>query len=221
MAISAKEYYIPETDINIDLAGNWYVLDRNNIKDNEILNKIGLNQEEIINKFESNNLYMHAFSIIDKSDYDEIFIRISDSNKINNLNNYCNCYVRRLAKKYAKNYNKKDFRLILNDYKYFSIRSKYQNYDLLEYYTFVNAKKIIITFKSTRTLVEKECDDIVKNIKFNIKDEFKRENSKFYLYRDGIIGIIIGLIVGTIVSIKRVKSIKKRRKKSIKNNKKK
>lgn len=217
ICVSAKEYNIDDVYLKISLDDNWYVFTRDNIKDNEDLQKFGVDEEYMEKMLKSNNVYIDAMS---KDNKTEFIVIIPTTTGINNLANYPdkmleNDMIPELKNKLSSSTNdiKAEVKTI-NGYKYIKMSfydSNVKRY-VYKYYTVINSKGYNFQIQeATKIEDEKVLDDIIKTVEIKVlnpkeSSKMQKEIDKYNKKDSGIwtkvlIGAIVGAIIGAIGSI--------------------
>ena len=172
-----------ELTITYDDPG-WIVFTRDNIKDNRQLEKLGTDYETMLATMEKSEAYLVAVKG-GKKERIEMQIRAAENGYINNINTLTDKEMSALAagvdEKYAdslEGYSSKT--VTLGDCRYIKMTGKYkkEDYDVVQYLTFINGKNYLIASQKVIPLTDddkKQIEGIVAGAKFN-EDPAKTEN---------------------------------------------
>ena len=126
---------------------------------------------------------------------------------VKNMSKYSDSDIKKVAKEIATKEKTNDYKVYKTDYKYVYTKYTDSGKQIMDYYTVVNGYGYTIKLQSDKTFTsdqQKEMENIVKGISFNI-DESLKEPSKGLnpIWKDAIIGAIVGGLagaVGTVIS---------------------
>ena len=219
--IKAAEYDVKSANMKVTFPDDWYVFTRENIEDNENLEKIKVTVEYMNSFFNYNNAYIDAV----KSRI-EFVLRTTDNVDFASLSDYPDEKVKEIAQDMGAINKTEAFKVYNNKYKYVLLNSKSGDYYITVYATVINnkwytytiqkktefsadeateIKKIIdsIDYEIVETISEEEAAEIAKK-----KEELEKENSKrrIKLIVGYAIVVVIGLaFLGNIILKKRGK----------------
>ena len=138
----------------------------------------------------------------------ESFVRIKEAN-INNLSNYDDDFVKKVAKELQKKINASEYDIYKNSYKYAYIKYNDQWLNIIQYYTVINKKGYNIQFQKQNDFTkedQEELKNILSKITYKINKDLKEEtNNKNKTYNYTMIGAIAGAIVGTLLVVNKNK----------------
>lgn len=213
MLANAEEYKV-DSDMSIDLDNeSWYVFTRDNIKDNEELDELGLTYDYMDNLFNTNSLYLDA-SIFDTEEesFIELLVRKKEIADVKNFSSYSNDEVLKFAKELSKRTGSTDYTVYeVNGYKfaYSKYLDKNVGYYVLEYCTMVNGFNYTITVQKPTEFTEEEetyIKSVIDTVKYNVKESEEKEETSIADYA------IVGAIAGATVALACGVIAKKRKK---------
>lgn len=205
---NASTYQInDDMSININ-EESWYVFTRDNIKDNEELDELGITYDYMNDIFNKNNIYLDAIYFYSADEWIELFVRATENNSIKNFTNYSNDDILDFSKQIAKKTDSTNYSVYENDYKfaYSNYYDKTAKYYIDEYFTVVNGHNYGVTVQKEKEISFAERQgirDIVDTIKFNINPDLK-EPEDDELTDEEFIGFIVGLVISGIFYLIRI-----------------
>ena len=213
LTILAKPYNIVDLTVDID-DNDWYVFTRDNIKDNNELDALGITYEYMNTFFLSNSAYLDAVTVVSDNEYLEAFVCIKDVESKYNLHKFSNDDLKELESDFvAKQPNSTDHYIYVTDkYKYVYIMYPDSNLYVIDYYTVINGKGYTIKFQKPTSFSENDkaiIKGMIDNITFKLDSKYEKSTKKFSYMRViicAIVGGIIGGIGGFIKSKMKKKS---------------
>ena len=215
IAISAKQYNFK--DLSIDLnEDEWYIFTRDNIKDNEVLEKLGITYEYMNNFFNTNNTYLDAITFLNEEEYLEMFVAAKDTYLDYNLHKYSDDDLKDLEEEFISKTNPTEHG-IYNTGKYKYIYQVYNdeklNLNVIDYYTVINSKAYTIKFQKVNEFTSDEksiIKEIIGDISFKLDSKYENKpKSNSFNFMEIIIYAVVGGLVGGIVSLITKKKNKK------------
>jgi len=202
------EYHDSNINLTIDV-DNHMVFTRNNLKDNPNLEVLEATEEQMKNIMDQGSIY---FDIIPKDLSYEILVIVPEEKiLVNNLSNVPTSFINELGDELAKRVGIDKSEVYKNKYVYV-VRDYYDSksgYNIINYYTVVNAKGYNFQLQKGERITEEERNTfkkIIDSINIEILDEYKdeREEVKKAIESDGKNGLdwqnilIKGLIGGAV-----------------------
>jgi hypothetical protein len=209
---------LTDTDVTLELDEDiWTILTRDNIKNKEYLDEIGLTYEYMNKVFQDNNAYLDAFTFWDDENTQtvELFVIKMKQNdpKVKNLNVYNDDEVKRIVKGIANDKKVSNYNVYKNDNSVFGyFESQDSGIYLVEYVTIINNMDYLFKFQSSYPYDERMIEvtkSIMDTVKFDYtiteedrknKKEIKEEKKDSFWTRV-FIGGTIGAVVGGISSL--------------------
>lgn len=170
--VKAEEYKISDLNMTLFFEDSWTTITRDNYKENEILKKFNITEEEMETIFTTKNAYVDA---VDKNGI-EVFIRATGSELEKNLFAYKDKDLESYADSLKDKTGASDYEFVkYNDIKYvvLSYRDEDMNCYILEAHTIVDKKAITITYQFPKEFTEEEkqeFDTILSSLKIDFID---------------------------------------------------
>lgn len=218
--VSAKTADLNEIDLKLDFKDDWYVFTRYNLDNNSDLEKLDVTKEYMQNFFEQNLAYIDA--VPNDFSYELILGVSNEKNKINNLTNYDDEFVKEVARELGKGTNSDKYDLYNNGTYKFATVEYYDSeakFNVVAYYTVINNKGYTFQIQKEDSITDDdktELKEIVNTIEFNVneedsnkeKDKLKKDSSSFN-WNNIVVCTVIGAALGGIgASISKKKKIK-------------
>ena len=183
--VCADSYTVNDEELTISFDDpSWVVFTRDNLHDNEQLKNLGTDEKTMLATMEKSYAYVVAVKGGAKKRI-ELLVRVTDNEYINNMNTLSESEMAALKEGVDENYSGE-----LDEYegtitemgeqRYVQMTGRYDkdDYDVVQYLTFVNGKNYLI---SAQKVIEftaedlEQIDEIVKSAEFQI-DPSKTEN---------------------------------------------
>lgn len=199
--ICGKTISLDEINLKLDFNDEYYVITRYNLTNNEDLELFGYTEQEMKYYLENHNKYLIAAT----NKLDIIYLLESAPyEKTNNLSNYDDEYIEKLAKSFNEKLSGYYYQ-IYNNEKNKYVMVKYYNEDIKTfntlYITVVNARLYGFTaakYSKLDDIEEKEFKDLIDSVTINVLDEYKNENSNNDFdshFKDMITWVIISFAI--------------------------
>lgn len=223
--VFAKEYEEESINIKLNIKDEYVTLTRDNLDNNENLNKLGLTKELMSQLMKGNNIY---FDII-KSDmsYEILVVVPKTKVAIDNLTKQDDFFLENLKKELVKSTGAEVSSIYKNSYNYVVVEyfDKNTNYYIVNYYTVVNSRGYNFQLQKKSKITDDEKKDLmelVDSVKYKVieekketKEETKKEEEKEgFNYMNIVYGAILGAMAGIAtyyigITFRRIKSSKK------------
>lgn len=210
----ASEYEIKDIDIKLDIDDSYIVLTRDNLENNQDLEKLHITEEYMENIMETNNIYMDII----KSDLSyEILVVVPKTTPLySDLRKATDEELSILKSKIVNETGDKMPIIYKNEYPFVVIDYKDKSgYNIINYYTVINSRGYNIQLQKKDKITESDETELMKiidEIEFNEINEKKEETKKSFDYKIIIYGAIIGLLAGIITYVIGTKIIMKKKK---------
>jgi len=207
--VFASRYDLEGTDLSILLNDEmWYSFTRKNIKENEILEELGITYDYLKEFMDNNSIYLDAVSFSeDTEDTIELFVRKKEDVQVDNLNKYSKKDMNLLKEELAKKQNSSHSEIYENDYKFVHLEYQDGLYQVLEYYTIINHDAYTITVQKNSEFTSNEKEEIKKIIDSIIFDINTTSPEEFKNLEYIVIGTIAGAVGGLLVYFQNRKKI--------------
>lgn len=206
---SAKTADLNEIDLKLDFKDDWYVFTRYNLDNNSDLEELNVTKEYMQNFFEQNLAYIDAVS--SNFSYELVLSVGNKKNKVNNLTNYDDEFVKEVSKELGNQTNSDKYDIYNNGTYKFATVEYYDSetkFNIVAYYTVVNNKGYTFQIQKEEAITDNdkaEFKEVINTIKFNVneeesnkeKEEIKKDNSSFN-WKNIIIYAAIGAVAGGI-----------------------
>jgi len=201
--VMASRYDLEGTDLSILLNDeDWVHFTRENIKDNEKLEELGITYEYLKEFMESNFIYLDAVKFSENDDDTiELFVRKKEKVQMDNLSRYPKKEKELLKEELKKKQNAPISEIYENNYSFVYLEYQDNSYQVLEYYTIMNHDAYTITVQKKNEFTSDEKKEITKMIDHIIFDDQTTETNDFKDLEYIIIGAVTGGIVGFLVSL--------------------
>lgn len=208
--VFASRYDLKDTDLSILLNDEvWYSFTRDNIKENELLEELGITYDYLKEFMDKNSIYLDAVSFSeDTEDTIELFVRKKEGINVDNLNKHSKKEMNLLKEELAQKQNSPFSEIYENDYKFIHLEYPDGTYQVLEYYTVINHDAYTITVQKNSEFTSSEKEEIKKIIDSIIFDIDASSTEDFKNFEYIIIGAIAGAIGGLLVYFQNRKKIK-------------
>lgn len=222
--IFAKEYEEESINIKLNIKDEYITLTRDNLDNNENLNKLGLTKELMSKLMEGNNIH---FDII-KSDmsYEILVVIPKTIVAIDNLTKQSDFFLENLKEELVKNTGAEVSSIYKNNYNFVVVEyfDKNTNYYIVNYYTVVNSRGYNFQLQKKSKIAEeekKELKELVDSVNFKVieekketkKEEKTEDKKEGFKYMNIVYGAILGAMAGIAtyyigITVKKVKSSK-------------
>ena len=218
MTAHAKNYHVPETDLHIRIDDSiWYVFTRENIKDNEEMESLGLTYDFMYDMMQENKVYLDALLLYEDYEFIELFVRKKGTDEVTNLSDFDTDEVMEFSEEMAKEIGTENYDVYESDYKYAHLEHEDSGYYINQYITVVNEEIYVISFQGTMEFVAEEyeeMEDIVDSIRFDVDPTMKKRTNKkadgssilMAGLKGGLKGMVIGGVAGAVASFLKKKS---------------
>lgn len=212
--VIAKNYNVNDLNLQLDLSDDYIVLIRDNLDENEGLEKLGITKEYMKELMEKSSIY--ADIIPNDISYEILVVSPEIKLTINNLKNVTDDILDSLRKQLSNKVNadnssiyKGKYHFVLIDY--YDANSGYYIYN---YYTVVNARGYNFQLQKMKAITNEEKDSlkkIIDSVDIQVLDEYQKETEEVQKqidnYRKGgfnwkrvIIYSVVGAVVGGLSS---------------------
>lgn len=210
--VFAKEFEAKEINLKVDVRDDFYVLTRDNLKNNVDLAKLSIPESYMEETMKKNNIYM---DVLKKDVSYEILVVVPDKTlAFNNLGNATDSMLEELRSELVKKTGSTVSRVYKSNHNYIIVDyyDKNTDYYIVNYYTVVNARGYNFQLQKKTEISDDERNDIkefVDTVKIDVLEEYKNEspevqksidnsNKKGIDFKNVVIGAIIGAVVGLI-----------------------
>lgn len=216
--------YEVNRDLTIEIDNSdWITFTKDDIN-NSKLKELNINYNDIRSEMEENNIYLESFLINNKNRQENIslFIKISeDKMDIGNLHSYPKEKINSIGNNLLKSEIIKadNFTIYENDYAFIKFEYQDNNYNLYQFYTYINGHMYAFSFQKENkiSLSEKNMmNNIVDNIEFQLDEDFEQAIDFSSTFEKAITAGIIGAITAGIFTIMVFKKEKDKQKKVFK-----
>lgn len=197
----ASSFEVDETDLSIEIDDTyWYVFTRDNLRNNTELDDLGLTYDYMRDLMEENEAYINAILFYSDSDKTlELFVRKRSVDGIENLSDYSDSEVLKLAEKLADKQGASDYSVYGEEYKFTRLEYYQSGYYIVEFTTVVNGDDYAFTFQTEEPFVSSEYSEInsiIDSIKFDVKTSNRgTTDNDSSLLEKFISGVVIAAIV--------------------------
>lgn len=203
--INAKTYDITEKKMHITIDDSFVVFTRENLENNENLEKLDISLEAITNLLTKNNAYLYALNT-DKSA--EIYLRVKKAKGVDNLKTYNDKRLYALAEDFAGKTRATKYDVLKNDYNFIYTKFKDSNYNMINYYTVVKEEGYTLTMQKKDAFNDSDealFKNVVNSIKYDVKLKIEKENkknNKLFIFLITV-GVFILLVISYFIKLKK------------------
>ena len=191
VSIHAESYKVNDDELSVAFDDkDWVVFTRDNIKGNKQLKKLGTDYETMLATMEKSDSYLVAVKG-GKKDRMEMQIRAISNPYINNMNTLSDEEMQALLKGVDENYSKDldDYSsrtVELGDRRYIKMTGRYdkEDYDVVQYMTFVNGKNYLVFTQKNTSLSDEErrqIESIVESMEFREDPSLSENDVEAYV----------------------------------------
>jgi hypothetical protein len=206
--VFAQTYTLKDFSLNFD-DSSWYVFTRDNIKDNEELNDLGVSYDYINDFMNTNDIYMDAF-ILDEENTDnniELFVAVKEVKNVNNLHTYSSSKIDELGESLKDKLNADKYDVYsVGKYKFIHVNyyDSVNNFNIDEYYTVINGYGYSVLLQKVNSISDEEHNElkeIIDTADFKIDSAYEVKSSENNIWDSAIIGAIVGAIIYCVTAL--------------------